>query len=167
MLTLIVLGASFVLLGRNHMLRERRETTENNVIELGRLATAYVRDGDFDSWDFRMTLSSIASSTGNHCFITDPHGEIIVCSDAALLCEHLGRSVPNRTMQQLIENRYYSEMTLLDGICTEASYVAALPIFAPDRSFCADGCARRSGSCATMRGSRQKVGTMSSRCCAS
>ena len=94
MLTLTVLGASFVLFGRNHMLHERRETTENNVLELGRLATAYVRDGDLSGWDFRMTLSSIARSTGNHCFLTNARGEIIVCSDAALICEHLGRSVP-------------------------------------------------------------------------
>lgn len=132
MLTLIVLGASFVLLGRNRMLAERRETTENNVLELGRLATAYVRDGDLSGWDFRMTLSSIARSTGNHCFLTNARGEIIVCSDAAVICEHLGRSVPDQTLQQLKENSYYSEMTMLDGICRETSYVAALPIFAPD-----------------------------------
>ena len=131
MLTLIVLGASFVLLGRNHMLRERQETTENNVIELSRLSTAYVRDGDLSGWDFRMTLSSIARSTGNHCFLTDARGKIIVCSDAALLCDHLGRSVPEETMRALQENHYFSNLTLLGGICTETCYVAALPIFSP------------------------------------
>ena len=70
LLSFLILGASFVLVGRNYALRERRETIESNVIELSRLASAYAQDGSLEDWNFRITLSAVARSTGNLCFIT-------------------------------------------------------------------------------------------------
>ena len=132
MLSLIILGASFVLVGRNHMLSERRDAIESNVIELSRLASAYSRDGALDSWEFRMTLSSIAKSTGNHCFLTRTDGLITVCSDAAPNCGHVGKQVPESVLRSLGEHSYYSALTRLDGLYPDASYVAALPVLAPN-----------------------------------
>ncbi len=68
MLSLIILGASFVLVGRNRVLAARQDALESNVIELSRLASAYARDSALGNWNFRIILSSIARSTGNHCF---------------------------------------------------------------------------------------------------
>jgi len=131
MLSLIILGASFVLVGRNRVLSERRAAIEDNVTELSRLASAYARDGELDSWNFRMALSSIAKSTGNHCFLTDPNGKIILCSESAPNCTHLGKTVPESVMVSLAERSYFSGLTRLDGLCTDASYVAALPVISP------------------------------------
>ena len=132
MLSLIILGAAFVLIGRDRVLGERKEALESNVIELSRYASAYARDGDLTDWDFRITLSSIAKSTGNHCFLTQDDGVIFVCSDTALDCGHLGLSVPAEVMRSLESSGCYSALTRLDGIYSDASYVAALPVPAPD-----------------------------------
>ena len=132
MLSLIVLGASFVIVGRNHMLQERRDAIESNVIELSRLASAYSRDGALDGWEFRMTLSSIAKSTGNHCFLTDREGVITVCSDASPGCGHVGRRLPESVLTGLRENSYYSGLTRLDGLYETAGYVAGLPVVTPN-----------------------------------
>ena len=132
MLSLIILGASFVLVGRNQMLQERRDAIESNVIELSRLSSAYSRDGALDSWEYRMMLSSIAKSTGNHCFLTNRDGVITVCSDAAPNCGHVGARVPESVLVSLSERSYFSGMTRLDGLYAEPSYVAALPVPAPN-----------------------------------
>ena len=132
MLSLIILGAGFVLAGRNRVLQERRDVIESNVTELSRLASAYTRDGALDSWEFRMTLSSIARSTGNHCFVARTDGVITVCSDAAPNCGHIGARVPESVLESLAAQRYYSGLTRLDGIYDAASYVAALPVVAPN-----------------------------------
>lgn len=131
MLSFIILGASFVLIGRNYTLRERRETIESNAIELSRLASAYVRDGSLDGWDFRITLSSIAQSTGNHCFVADQNGRIITCSDTNLNCGHVGVQLPESVLISLKTKNYYSALTRLDGFYDEAHYVAALPVITP------------------------------------
>ena len=80
MLSFIILGASFVLVGRNYTLHERQETLESNALELSRLASAYASEGALDGWSFRIVLSSIAQSTGNHCFLANTGGVIVTCS---------------------------------------------------------------------------------------
>jgi len=132
MLSLIILGASFVLVGRNRMLQERQSAIESNVIELSRLASAYSRDGELDSWDFRMTLSAIARSTGNHCFLARPDGCVIVCSDAAPNCGHVGQYISDSVLTDLSENGYFSGMTNLGTVYDTPCYVASLPVLSTD-----------------------------------
>lgn len=128
MLSFIILGASFVLVGRSYALKERRETIESNVIELSRLASAYSNDGSLDDWNFRIMLSSIAQSTGNHCFLTRLDGSIFICSDQALHCSHLGFVVPDTIVSSLRDHSSYSGLSKLGGLYEESSYIAALPV---------------------------------------
>jgi len=131
MLSFIILGTSFVLVGRRYALRERQDTIESNVIELSRLASAYAQDGDLDSWSFRIMLSSIAQSTGNHCFLTEPDGTVSICSDQNLHCSHVGMQIPETIRSVLEKQKYYSGLTVLDGIFEDTRYVAALPVISP------------------------------------
>lgn len=137
MLSFIILGAIFVGIGRNYMLRERKNGIESNALELSRLASAYAREDALDDWEFRITLSSIASSTGNHCFVSGADGAVTICSDTNLLCPHMGRTVGSSVMDALRQNGYYSGLTDLGGMYEEPRYVAALPVFSADGSVAA------------------------------
>ena len=128
MLSFIVLGAIFVSIGRNYMLRERRSELESNAGELSRLAGAYARSEDLDSWEFRITLSAVAQSTGSHCFITDENGTVMVCSDRDLSCGHVGRSVGTSLLSGARQGRV-TALTKLDGFYDEARYVSAAPVY--------------------------------------
>ena len=132
LLSFVILSASFVLVGRNYALRERRETIESNVIELSRLASAYAQDGSLEDWNFRITLSTVARSTGNLCFVTDSRGTVVTCSDAEPNCSHIGKTVPESVLESLREKNYYSGLSVLGTLCQEAGYVAALPVLSPD-----------------------------------
>ena len=131
MLSFIILGASFVAAGRNYALRERQNTIEANAYELSRLASAYTRDGRPDDWSFRIILSTIGQSTGNHCFVTSTDGEIVTCSDADLNCGHLGSFLPESILSELNTNYSYSGLSDLDGLYDSQSYVAGLPVVSP------------------------------------
>lgn len=128
MLSFIVLGASFVVAGRNFTLRERQETIESNAYELSHLASAYVRDGTLDDWSFRIILSTIAQSTGNHCFVARTDGIISTCSDPKLDCSHIGRKIPDNVLSALQTNNAFSGQTQMDGLYDSPTYVAALPV---------------------------------------
>jgi len=132
MLCFIILGASFVSIGRNYMLRERKKSIEENAYELSRLTSAYLRDGKLESWDYRITLTAISRSTGNHCFITDADGAIVCCSDMEMDCGHAGTRMPEGVMEQLLTSGSYSSLTTLGGFYDEAHYVAALPVLSYD-----------------------------------
>ena len=129
LLSFLILSASFVLVGRNYALRERRETIESNVIELSRLASAYAQDGSLDDWSFRITLSTLARSTGNLCFVSDCDGRIVTCSDITLNCGHVGQQLPDAVLSSLREKNYFSGLCVLEGGADrDNSYVAALPV---------------------------------------
>ena len=129
LLSFLILSASFVIIGRNYALRERQETLESNAIELSRLASAYAQDGSLEDWSFRITLSTVARSTGNLCFVSDCGGVILTCSDISLNCEHVGRRVPDGVLDSLREKNYFSGLCALDGRAErDRSYIAALPV---------------------------------------
>ena len=128
LLSFLILSASCVIVGRNYALRERRETIESNAIELSRLSSAYAQDGMLEDWSFRITLSTVARSTGNLCFVSDCDGRVVTCSDISLNCGHVGQQLPDSVMDSLREKHYFSGLCPLFGAESASSYVAALPV---------------------------------------
>ena len=128
LLSFLILSASFVLVGRNYALRERRETLESNAIELSRLASAYAQDSSLDNWDFRITLSTVARSTGNLCLVADTEGTVVICSDFSLSCDHVGQRLPENVLTGLRERKHFSGLATLGGGDPSHSYMAALPV---------------------------------------
>ena len=131
LLAFFILGGVFVVVGRGLMLRERRSAIEGDVVELSRLASAYTQGGSLDDWDFRLLLSAIAQSTGNHCFVTDTDGVVVTCSDTEIVCEHIGKTPGAPAVSALRESGYYSAASDLGGFYAERRYVAALPVVSP------------------------------------
>ena len=131
LLAFVILGGVFVGVGRGLLLRERQNAIEGDVVELSRLASAYTQGGSLDDWDFRLLLSAIAQSTGNHCFVTDTDGVVITCSDTEIVCEHIGKTPGALPVSALRENGYFSAATDLGGFYAERRYVAALPVVSP------------------------------------
>ncbi|MEG0035192.1 MAG: hypothetical protein RR743_00885, partial [Oscillospiraceae bacterium] len=79
-----VLALSFVILGRSVAISEKRESISINATEVSKAAAAFSESGSLTSWHLRLIITSLASSTGNNIFITDPYGTIISCSDFEL-----------------------------------------------------------------------------------
>ena len=131
MLSFIILGASFVLVGRNYTLRERQETLESNALELSRLASAYAREGALNDWNFRIVLSTLSQSTGNHCFVASVGGTVTTCSDEELHCPHIGLQLPDSVLENLETEHYFSGLSRLGGMYEDPCYVAALPVVTP------------------------------------
>lgn len=130
-LSFLVLGSVFVGFGRNYMLGERAAAVEENAAVAGTLASAYSHHGDISSWDFRMTLSSIARSTKMHYFICNPDGVIVSCSDMDFACPHIGQHISQGVMKSLDRSGSYRQYTTLDGFYPTIYYVAARSVENP------------------------------------
>ena len=128
MLCFIILGASFIALGRNVTIQERRGAMESNADEVARLASAYSRSGDLSDWDLRLLLSALEQSTGNHCFLCDGEGTVVSCSDGMTDCPHIGESAAALLGKTDENGRYSGVITPLDGLLDERSYVAVASI---------------------------------------
>ena len=83
----LIFASVFVGIGRNYVISEYRQDMVNSANEVSRTASAIAQSDSLSSWVLSMSISSIASSTGNQVFITDENGTIISCSDRAPVCE--------------------------------------------------------------------------------
>lgn len=131
-LCFLIVAVALVGIGRGYVLDEYREKMENSASEVSRIASAVVQNDSLSSWSLSMSLSSISNSTGNHIFITDTDGLVSSCSDRSMLCEHLGRKVPESTLQALRLNGQIDGITNLDGMYAKERYVVAMAITTHD-----------------------------------
>lgn len=128
----LIIAVSFVGIGRSYVLNEYEETMKNSAAEVSRIASAIAENDSLSSWSLSMNLSSIANSTGNHVFLTDPEGIVVSCSDRTMLCEHLGRQIPQFVLSQVDASGHFGQISDLDGLYPKDRFVVAQPI--PDRS---------------------------------
>lgn len=125
----LIIGMTFFFLGRSFLINDAEDRLNNNAEEIARTASAKIRQEDLGSWDLRMTISSIASSTRNHIFICDNEGVVLSCSDLVLYCpDHQGKQLSKSIMRSLEISDGMDQLTALDGFYPEQRLVVAKPI---------------------------------------
>lgn len=127
----LVIAFSFVGLGRNYVISEYRSQMDAAAEEVAHTAAAVARSDSLSGWALGMSISSIASSTGNQVLIADAGGTIVSCSDRAPVCEHMGAAVPQRIIEKLDKLDEYNDKSDLDGLFKSDRFVAAKPIRSP------------------------------------
>lgn len=124
----LILISSFFGICRNYIVSEYRVDMENSAREVARVASAMGQTESLSGWSLRMSVSSIANSTGNHIFITDPNGKIVSCSDKSPVCEHLRATLAPEIISSISENGELDQITTLGDLYTHNRFVVGLPI---------------------------------------
>jgi signal transduction histidine kinase len=131
-ISFILLGSAFVFLGRTYLISEYRDKMDSNADEVVHTASAMSVSGSISGWDLRIIITSLASSTGNHIFITNSSGLVILCSDRELNCPHIGKQLSDNVMSALSGSGDMDQLTNLDGFYDGTRFVVAKPISAAD-----------------------------------
>ena len=127
----IMLSVAFIILGRSYLITEYREKMDRNADEVSRTASALSVDGNVSSWNLRLVITSISTSSGNHIFITNPEGTIVLCSDREYYCEHMGQQMSRNVMELLQSEGGIDQLSNLDGFYSGTRCVVAKPIDDP------------------------------------
>ena len=128
LLSFLMLGSAFVFLGRTYVISSHRESMDANAVEAAHVASALSRDSSLNDWKLRMTISSMALSTGNHIFITDTSGSVVSCSDMDVASPYIGRRVSEDVMYSLRTYGALDTISDLGGFYDTKWYVVAMPI---------------------------------------
>ena len=131
LVSFLVIALAFVGIGRTYVISDYRRNMENCAREVSRTAAAVARGDSLSSWVLSMSISSIAQSSGDHIFITDPEGVIVSCSDRNPVCEHLGVQLQPQILSGIGDGPF-DQLTDLGGLYHSRRYVAAMPIIAPE-----------------------------------
>ena len=124
----LMLGIAFLFFGRNYLINEYRDGMDRNADEVVRAASALSMSESINSWDLRMVITSMASSSGDHIFVTDSGGIVVLCSDKQLVCPHIGVQMSQNVMWLLQDNGSIDQLTNLDGFYSGTRFVVAKPI---------------------------------------
>lgn len=128
LLSFVMLGSAFIFIGRSYIINSHRDSMNANASEVVRTASALTRDGELNSWTLRMTISSMALSTGNHIFITDSNGVVVSCSDMDVATPYIGKRIGADIIFTLKTYGSLDSLTDLGGFYASTHYVVAMPI---------------------------------------
>ena len=125
----LMLATAFMFLGRNYVVNENRDEMNDNADEIVHTALALSdTDGNINSWELRLVISSMSKSSNNHIFITDSSGTVVLCSDRELVCKHIGSTITQYVMTQLQEDGSIDQLTSLEDFYDSTRFVVAKPI---------------------------------------
>ena len=125
LVSFIVLGMAMLLMGRAFLVRERQDNLYATAEEVKQFAEAMELQEKLDSWDLRMNIATIATSTGNHILLCDADGTVVSSSDQETVSPYAGRQVGQTAMDALRSGGSYEELTDLDGLYEGMYYVVA------------------------------------------
>lgn len=128
----LVIGFSIFGIGRSLVIEEYTTRMESCAEEAARTAAAISQKEGLSGWTMRMNLSTLGNSTGNHVFVTDCDGIVLSCSDRAMRCEHIGKSVGGELFEELKQNGSAGELSTLDGMYAKERYIVAREILGAD-----------------------------------
>ena len=121
----ILIGLAFGVVSRNVFISETRENVMSSSREVSRMAAAYAQAGDLRSLELRMTLSTVASSTGEHIFISNSRGAVVTCSDSVAFCEHIGASLDGSVVEALPQSGTATFRGTLGDFYPDSHYTVA------------------------------------------
>ena len=125
---LLLVGASFQMLVRNHMTRQIEEDLRNDCATITGLAGAYYADSTLSAQDFFVNLSIATRVSDADVVICDGRGRLVLCSDSPMGCRHQGMVIEKTYLQEVFRTGAVSDMGVVEGLYEDSRYVLGMPI---------------------------------------
>ncbi len=123
-----ILSLAFSAVSYTYVIRERKNLLESTAAVMSDVVAAVNEGSDTDNWELGLQASAISRATGLHIFICDARGRVVICSDALMTCEHIGKYIAGELLSAVPESGSYPRLTDLSGFYGERRYVAAVPV---------------------------------------
>lgn len=123
----LLLALAFISIGRSIFVDEVQDNMASSAEEIAYSAQAFAANDQLQSFDLRMLLSSVASATHRHIFLTSPDGHILACSDRQPHCKHLGKQVSPELLSLLSRGKRISPVQDPDGLFPGDPFVVVRP----------------------------------------
>ena len=128
LLALTALGASFQILVKDYMTGTAVSGLAQDAAIIANLASAYSVDNSLTSRDFLLNLDIASQVSDSDVVICDSSGNILLCSDSLLGCEHQGMRFDAGYVQKVIKNNGDNATGVISGLYPEHRFVVSTPI---------------------------------------
>lgn len=128
LLSILVLSLVASMVSYTFVVDERRDTMDSTALVMENLASAIMEISDLNDWQLGLQAISLARATGFRILLCDREGQVVVCSDALLQCEHIGRSIGSEALLQVQQKGSYRKLSDLGGFYARKQFVSARPL---------------------------------------
>lgn len=130
-LSFTLLSTAFMLLSYRYIISETRDRLERNAGYIAAATSDYLQNVDSLSlldgikWTlYQSTMETVSAVSEASVIVTDTQGEILYATDSGLY----HRQIPDRVVQQILQQGHYNGITNLGGIYGANRYIAGLPV---------------------------------------
>ena len=127
---LLLVGAVFLSLTRDYLDQQTEEGLKTDCQTIASLASAYYAQNSLTREEFLINLSVASRISEADAVICDLTGELVLCSDAPLGCEHQGKVIQNQDFLQLVLTNGDAAFTgTAQGLYEDSRYLVCTPIY--------------------------------------
>lgn len=127
LVALLLVGVSFQALVRRYLKNEAIERLKNDSVTIAELASAYYTGGTLSGSEFFLNLSVASQVSDADAVICNAEGQLVLCSDAPLGCEHQGLVISQEYLAAAMTQDYTTHSGMLQGLYPDARYVVSVP----------------------------------------
>ena len=128
LLALVLLGGAFRYLVGQYLERNTHEQLQTDALALAELVAAYDAAGDLDHENLRTNLTLASLVSGADTVVLNARGSVVLCSDTALQCSHIGLAVNQQFVDQVFEAGNRVESGSIPALYEEPRYFVSTPI---------------------------------------
>ena len=128
LLALLLLGGAFRYLVGQYLERNTHNQLQTDALALAELVAAYDAAGDLDHENLRTNLTLASLVSGADTVVLNARGAVVLCSDPALQCSHIGLVINQQFVDQVFENGSGVDSGSIPELYEESRYFVSAPI---------------------------------------
>ena len=125
---LLLLGTFFQIMVRSYLTTNTTDKLTTDAQTIADLAAAYNADSSLYNPNFLTNLDIASRISGADAVICKSTGEVVMCSDSPLGCEHQGQFIESGYVQRVMDEELAINTGKISGLYEESRYVVAVPI---------------------------------------
>ena len=128
LLALVLLGGAFRYLVGEYLERNTRDQLQTDALALAELVAAYDAAGDLNHENLRTNLTLTTLVSGADTVVLNARGTVVLCSDTALQCSHIGLVINQQYVDQVFEKGSSVDSGSIPLLYEESRYFVSAPI---------------------------------------
>ena len=125
---MVLVSGSFQWLASRHLTEQTVTSLENDAKVIASLYQASYGDKSISSQDFYMALTVAISVSGADAVICDAEGNLLMCADAPMGCEHTGLRLDSAYRDRVFAQGSCTDKGIIGGLYEENRYIASVAV---------------------------------------
>ena len=128
LVAMAVIGVTFQWLFNRYLTEQTISSLQNDSKVIAELVSACHSDRAISDQDFYVALTVAVSVSGSDAVICDADGNLLICGDSPLGCEHVGLRLDEHYRSRIFESNGCVDTGVIKGLYEERRYVASQPV---------------------------------------